>query len=75
MLKRLLLKNRLGLQQIEALQNRPSTSKCCVKSPSTSAEYVPCLHRFQSHIRQAVACSLVGHHAEVQDQCISSSHH
>ena len=40
-----------------------------------SAESVPCLHLFQKSLWQSMACSLMGHHAEVQYQCKSSSHH
>ena len=43
------------------------------KVPSTSAQFVPCLHRFQNNIWQGMACSLMDHHAEIQYQCKSSS--
>ena len=45
------------------------------KVPPTSAESVPCLHWFQKILWQSMACSLMGHHVEVQYQCKSSSHH
>ena len=41
------------------------------KVPSTLAEVVPCLHRFQKGIWQRKACSLMCHHAEIQYQCKS----
>ena len=55
------------------------THKCC-----TEASQLPiywhtdislCLHWFQKYLWQCMACSLMGHHAEVHYQCKSSSHH
>ena len=47
----------------------------CEKYCPTSAESVPCLHWFQKSFWQGMACSLMGHPAEVQYQCKSSLHH
>ena len=33
-----------------------------------TARFVPCLHRFQKGICQVMACSLMGHYAEIQYQ-------
>ena len=69
-------KNMLGSEPEGAPQNRSSTLESYVKSTSNKINKIcTCLQWLQKALWQSMACSLLGHHAEVQYQCKSTSHH
>ena len=70
----IILKNRLRSEPEEAPQNRSSTLESCVKSTSNISIISAMSSLISKSLWQSVACSLMGHHAEVQYQCKSSSH-
>ena len=64
-----------GFRAEEAPQNRYSTLESCVKSTSNISRIPTMSSLISKSLRQSMAFSLMGHHAEVQYQCKSSSHH
>ena len=70
-----LVKNRLGLEPEEAPQKRSSTLESSVKSTSNISKICTMSSLNSKTPLTEHGMQLMGHHAEVQYQCKSSSHH